>query len=288
MATWTGKTRGNLLGYRIFVWLIRNFSLRFAYFLLKIVSLYFNFFAADTKKHLQYFYLEILGYSKKEAAKLVKQNFFLLAQSIVDKMAFAMGKGKEITFTNHGEQWLKDIADLKKGGFFISAHLSNWEIAGQILKDIDVKINVVMLENEHEMIKQYLEKQQSLPKYNVIAQKEDMSHLIKIYQAIKKGEIVCMLADRYVQKNATFEIDFFGRSALFPAGPFQLIEKLKVPYTFVFTAKTSMANYHFTSTEPKIPNSKAENIANDFVRLLEEKVRKYPEQWFNYHDFYQK
>ena len=34
MDKWEGKSRGNVLGYRIFVWCIRYLGLNFAYFLL--------------------------------------------------------------------------------------------------------------------------------------------------------------------------------------------------------------------------------------------------------------
>ena len=46
MATeWEGKSRGSVLGYKIFVFCIKKFGLYSAYFVLYFVALYFCFFA---------------------------------------------------------------------------------------------------------------------------------------------------------------------------------------------------------------------------------------------------
>lgn len=286
MAKWTGKTHGTILGYRFFVWLIGNTNLNFSYFFLKTVSRYFFWFSKNSSKYLKQFYIEQLNFSESKAESLIKENFFYLAQSILDRMAFSMGRGNDITFSNEGESRILEIANAKKGGILISAHLSNWDIAGRILRTVDTKINVVMYDNEHEHIKQYMDEKQGDLKFEVIAQRDDMSHLIKIYQAIKRGELVCMHADRYVAGAQTYLIDFFGKQAPFPAGPFQLIKKLNVPYMYVFAAKTNKFHYHFTSTLPKKAEKEPVDLAREFVRLLEQKVDQNPAQWFNYHDFY--
>lgn len=286
MAKWTGKTRGNLLGYQIVHWIIGIIGLRPTYFILKIISTYFIWFAPKAKKHIFEFYKYQLGYSTSESNNLVKKNFYLLAQSIADKMALSIGKGDDITFSEDGFHHLKSLANQKKGAFLISAHLSNWDVASRELADLDIVVNVVMQDNEHENIKQFLGKQNNKAKFKVIPQRNDMSHLIKIYQAIKKGEFVCLHADRFVGSAPTIEHDFFGKKALFPAGPFQMISKLRAPYTFVFTTKTNALHYKFSATKPKIGNSTTEKIATEFIDTLKEKVKKYPAQWFNYHDFY--
>ena len=43
MASWEGKTRGGVLGYKIFVWTLKNLGIPFAYILLYPVVTYFIF-----------------------------------------------------------------------------------------------------------------------------------------------------------------------------------------------------------------------------------------------------
>ncbi|MEO9802372.1 MAG: lysophospholipid acyltransferase family protein [Reichenbachiella sp.] len=285
MATWDGKTKGTLLGYQIFVWMVQTFGLNISYLFLKTVAFYYYIFARRNKRVLQYFYETRLGNSRTDANKLIKKNFYLLAQSILDKIAFATGQEKKFTFSNEGEDRLVALANEKKGGVLVSAHFGNWDIAGQILKNCDAIVNVVMYDNEHENIKEFLEKKSGV-KYHVIAQKEDMSHLFKIYQAVKRGELICMHGDRFINKEQTIKLDFLGAKASFPSGPFKMIKKLRVPYAFVFATKTDDRHYHFTSTVPKLPEEEPNQIAQSFANVLEEKVKVNPEQWFNYYDFH--
>lgn len=286
MATWDGKTKGTLLGYRIFVFMVRRLGLTISYFFLKIVSFYYFLFATKNKAVLRKFYVHYMGYGVGTAKSLVRKNFYLLAQSILDKIAFSMGLQHKFTFSNEGEERLKALSQNKTGGVLVSAHFGNWDIAGQILEDTDTRVNVVMHDNEHEQIKAYLDKLGG-DRFHVIAQKSDMSHLFKIHQATKNGELICMHGDRYVDAENTIALDFLGSKAHFPLGPFKLISKLKVPYAFVFTVKTSARHYHFTSTVPTLPDQSVPELAASFAKVLEEKVKQNPEQWFNYHDFFQ-
>ena len=98
--------------------------------------------------------------------------------------------------------------------------------------------------------------------------------------------MICIHADRYMEGAKTEFFDFFGERAKFPIGPFEMIERMKVPYSFVFALKESKFGYSFSATKPVMPSSKARDIGRDFVTLLEEKVKEFPEQWFNYYDFY--
>jgi len=286
MSKWTGKTKGSLLGYRIIVWILKIFDLKVTYFFLRFVSFYYYLFVSAPRNHLIKFYKDCLQVSHLEAKKLTKRNFYLLAQSLVDRIAFTLGKGGKYEFTNVNEDKLAEIARENKGLILVSAHYGNWDIAGQMLSSFQNKVNVLMFENEHEKIKGYLD---SLGKqrYSIIPQKTDMSHLIKIYGAIKKGEVLCMHADRFVGDAATYELDFFGQKAYFPKGPFQIISKLKVPVAFVFTQKQGDFNYHYSAHIPNLEESnKPEIIAQQFAKVLEDKVKESPDHWFNYFEFH--
>jgi len=52
--------------------------------------------------------------------------------------------------------------------------------------------------------------------------------------------------------------------------------------------KKDTYHYSFSATKPVITLKTAGEIAEEFIPVLEKKVREYPEQWFNYYDFYQK
>lgn len=287
MASWTGRSRGNVFGYKIVVGSLRAFGLSNTYILLRVISFYYYIFAGEPKKHILDFYQNHMGFSTQKAKALCKANFFLLAQSILDKIALAMNLGGDIFYRQKGEDQLIRMAKSGQGGFVFSAHVGNWDIAGNLLQNLDVPINVVMFENEEAKINSYLERIGSKPSFNIIPIKDDMSHLVKIYKHYKQKELICINADRFLPGSKTIHADFLNDKAHFPEGPFSIANKLKAEYTFIFAVKHSKFGYEFSATKPRKADGEIHEIVKNYVVALEEKVKQYPEQWFNYYDFYQ-
>ena len=49
-AEWQGKSRGTVLGYKIFVFFMKTLGIRAAYFIFYFVAFYFCFFAGNSTK----------------------------------------------------------------------------------------------------------------------------------------------------------------------------------------------------------------------------------------------
>ena len=121
-----------------------------------------------------------------------------------------------------------------------------------------------------------------------------MSHLFAIHRALSDGEMVCMTADRALGSNKSLTFNFLGRPANFPIGPFAVAASEGVTVLGIFVMKESMRTYHvevrplrLTEEEQHLPRRKQiEAYAQHYVALLEEMVRKYPDQWFNYYNFW--
>ncbi|MCF2447539.1 lipid A biosynthesis acyltransferase [Dyadobacter sp. CY345] len=288
MSRWDGKTKGSLLGYRIFLFFIKVFGLGAAYKLLKLVTFYYYLFAAKSKNALLGFYKETLHISGKPALNLVRKNFYIFGQTLLDRAAFLLGKDSVFAHTFENEQYLLDIRNGGKGGVLLSAHLGNWETAGNLLKGrITPTINIVMLDAEVESIKKFMELSTGGSRFKVIPIKNDLSHIISIRNALINNEFVAIHADRFLEGAKFIELDFMGKMAKFPYGPFIIASKFDAPVTFVFAAKDGEYSYHLSATAPITAKMKPEEIARLYVDELERKVRQYPEQWFNYFNFFQ-
>jgi predicted LPLAT superfamily acyltransferase len=287
MSRWDGKTKGSLAGYKIFLFFINSLGLNFAYGLLKLVTYYYYLFAAKQRNALLDFYQNTLHFPLSEAKKLARKNFYIFGQTLVDRAAFLLGKTEKFTHTFENEQYLLDIRDGGKGGILLSAHLGNWETAGNLLKGrVTPTINIVMLDAEVESIKQYMDNTTGGSRFKVIAIKNDLSHIIAIRNALVNNEFVAIHSDRYLDGAKFIELDFFGKKAKFPFGPFVIASKFDAPVTFVFAAKDGNYSYHLSATLPITTRMKPEEIASLYVAELERKVKEYPEQWFNYFNFF--
>ena len=291
MSLWQGKSKGNKAGYQFFVWILKNFGVLPAYFLLRFVVLYFFLFSYKSSLQIYSLYRNKLGYSRLAGILKLYKNYYLLGQGIIDKVVLMSGINNKFTYNFDGEENLREIVSMQKGGILLSAHIGNWDIAGYLLKRLDTKINIVMFDGEHTQIKEYLAAVTGNKSVSIIFIKNDLSHIYEISEAFKNNELVCMHADRFLEGNKTMATDFLGEKASFPMGPFVLAATFKVPVSFVFAVKENNLHYHFFASKIKKYSHLDKGVVmqqmlNDFATEMEMKVKKYPEQWFNYYNFW--
>jgi predicted LPLAT superfamily acyltransferase len=293
MAEWEGKSRGTPLGYKIFVWTCKHLGVAPAYFILRLVAFYFFLFYPSSTSPIYNYFRKRFSYGVLKSLVKTYRNNYLLGQTLIDKIVMIAGLKIPFTFNFDGEENLHQMVATGRGGILLSAHAGNWEMAGQHLTNIKTIINIVMFDGEHENIKQYMDGLGE-KSFNVITIKDDMSHVYQMGAALGNNELICMHADRFLEGNKTVSINFLGEEARFPIGPFLMSAGFNVPVSLVFAFKEPNNHYHYFGS-PLIQRSENENkkdfaqrLAQLYVQDLEKKLREYPEQWFNYYDFWKK
>ncbi len=290
MSNWDGQSKGNRLGYSIFIFLLRWGGITPAYLLLRFVVLYYIWCVPAATRPLRDLYRNRLQLDARSTRRLVRKNILTFGQTIIDRIVVMSGLKHRFAVDRTGGHYLNELAEGGQGGILVSAHLGNYELAGHLLQRLNSVINIVMYDGEAEQIRQYLNKVTGPKTFNIIFIREDLSHIYEMSAALRRNELICIHADRYVPGNRTITHDFLGAKAHFPLGPFVLASKLRAPVCFVFAVKQSKYKYHFYGFPPKIYEGRgttgAAAMLEDYVGLLEEKVRQYPAQWFNYFDFW--
>lgn len=293
MTTWKGKTRGGVAGHQFFIFILKTFGIKFTYFFLNFVVLYFVLFSAKSRKPIFHYFHTILGYGNLKSLRYVFKNNYKLGQVLIDKVALLAGYSDKFTFDFEGEEYIREMA-LKGGGLLIGAHVGNWEIAGQLLERINTKVHILMLEAEHEKIKVLLDDVMDKKSMNIITIREDFSHLFLIKEALQKNEIVALHGDRFIEGSKTITKTFLGHKAKFPEGPFYLSVKYKKPVIFVSAVKETDSHYHFFASKPNhqeqskpTKEEQVNNLLNIYITELETMLKNYPEQWFNYYYFWE-
>jgi predicted LPLAT superfamily acyltransferase len=284
---WDGKTKGSLWGYKFFILCIRIFGIWVSYFFCFFVATYFVLFAKKQRNALIKFYQKGFQFSKSKSIWFAARNFNLFGRILIDRLALKTIKRKHYTQSFDNEKALVEMNEAGKGGFLFSGHVGNWENAGNLIGErITSKINILMLDDEVEKIKNYIENSSEEAKFKLIPLKNDMSHLILIHRALKKNELIALHADRTLPNQKTFQFDFLNGKAEFPAGPFIMAHKFKVPITFVFAVKGKGTHYNLCATDLMYNSESPEQIAEAYVNKLEQMVVDNPIQWFNFYDYY--
>ncbi|RNA61273.1 lipid A biosynthesis acyltransferase [Chryseobacterium nematophagum] len=290
MSKWDGKSKGTILGYKIFVWCIKNIGIRSSYFVLYFVATYYFLFLKRSNQYIHYYFRKRLHFNYWKSKMAVFRSYFTFGQVLIDKTAISAGLRNQFTYEFDGVENLKKLLNENRGGILISAHMGNFEIAEYFFAEIDLEcqINLVTTDQEVTVIKEYLESVASeKSKIKFINIKDDMSHIFEINNALAKNELICFTGDRYFEGSKYLETDFLGKKAKFPAGPFLIASRLGVPVVYVYVMKEKELHYHLYARQAQgFKKRDSQALLHSYVQNLEAMIKKYPFQWFNYFDFW--
>lgn len=287
---WQGKSKGTVLGYRIFVFLMRHLGIYAAYSLLVFVAFYYFLTEWQSNRFMFYYFRHRLGYSLAKTIGSLYLSYFTFGQIIIDKIAILAGLEHKFTFDFDGQELLFKLLEEQQGGVLISAHIGNFEIAEPFFRKIDLKLQIstITTDMERSVIKEYLEgitERKSLNQYIYV--KPDMSHIFEINDVIAHKNIVCFTGDRYFEGGRSLKGRLLGAEATFPAGPFVIASRLKVPVVFVYVMKEKGLHYHLYARIAEVKKADPESLLEAYTDSMEQMLRKYPLQWFNYFNFWE-
>lgn len=297
MADWDGKSKGPVLGYKILAFVLRKGGLTPVYLLLYPIVFYYFLFSYKTSKPTYWYFRNIHRFSPLKSLYGVYRTYYSLAVSLVDKVAAYSAEKSPFTFKFTGEENLKKFISKGEGGILLSAHTGSWELFGHFLNKYYIIVNLILMDVDRKRIKHLMET--TMPKLkeiqhlkHIIFDADKFDHIYQIREALARKELVCMNGDRYFPGNRTITHAFLGWNAEFPQGNFQLAALFKVPVSMVFGFKESGRKYHLYGIEPIFPidgESKQDytnRIFNYYITHLEEMIKKYPYQWFNFYYFW--
>lgn len=294
MTNWKGKTRGGSWGYLFFIFLIKKCGITAAYVFLGVVVPYFIPFAPKATRSIWFYSRQILKLNLTQSIAMLSKNYFSLGQILIDKIAMKTGAENEYSFQFENRSEFLDVLNSNQGAIIIGAHVGSWEAGIPYFAEYGKKINIVLHDVEYQKIKKILAENTSnnFSDHKFIPlSKDGLTHVLTIKQALDRGEYVCFQGDRYLDEERAVSKVFLGKSASFPEGPFLLASRLGLPVVFYFGMRERQKTYrfHFTIAEPvtKEKEIKREDILLDqYIYTLENIVKKYPEQWFNYYKFW--
>lgn len=275
---WSGKTIGTEWMQGLLIELLRFVPQEIMYCMVAVVVPFcMLFFRKECLSIYRYFKYRI-GYGRIKSFFKVYQNFFVFGQVVLDR--FAAFAGKRFHVKIEGMEFFDELASAEGGFLMLSSHVGCYEIAGCMLTSWQKRFNAIVYAGETSMVLKSRENRMSGNNMKMIPLKEDISHLFIINSALDRGEIVSLSADRINGSCKTVKCSFMGSMASFPSGPFSLARVKNIPMLAVFVMREGVRHYH-------IYISRVED-ANQFSVRLETVLRRYPVQWFNYYDFWDK
>jgi KDO2-lipid IV(A) lauroyltransferase len=181
-----------------------------------------------------------------------------------------------------GEEHLHAALAAGRGVIFLTAHFGNWELAGRLLlRRFRRPTHVLVAAEPDPGVEAFLRGGGPL---RFVTRDHPVAG-VTLLAALRRNEVVAMQGDRGLGTRGDLALPFFGAPAAFPLGPFVLARAAGAPLLPAFCALRDDRRYAVTLGAPirVAPEGEAAALAA-WVRVLEDRVRRQPEQWFNFFD----
>lgn len=288
---WQGHTDGRPWMLRSLIVLFRRVPVQVLYGVMGVVVVFYMLFNRRGYRANRDFFRRRMGYGRWRTLRSVYASHYRFGQVILDRFAVYAGRRFEVEI-EHNEYYRELVT--RPGGFImVSSHVGNYELAGYTLHPEEKRFYALVYAGEKQTVMQNRARCFAGNNIEMIPVLRDMSHLFAANRALLDGDIVGMPGDRLFGSQKSVVCDFLGAPARFPLGPFALAVQREVPMLSIFVMKESAKRYRIfvrridtgDATLPK--RRRMEASARSFAAQLEQIVRRYPTQWFNYYDFWE-
>jgi predicted LPLAT superfamily acyltransferase len=285
------EERGTILGIRFIVWLCNVLGRPVARAFVYVLTFYYMLFAGYGRRSSRAWLTFALG--RPATLRDVYRHLANFALVTLDRVFLLQGRRDLFVLEPHGTEHLDALTAAKQGALLLGAHIGSFEAmrarAGGRGHDIHV---LAYLQNARR-ITQVLSALAPEMHARIIAL-GSIDAMIRAKAVVDRGAMLAMLGDRTGLSDKLTYVDFFGRPAPLPTGPFLLASALRCPVLLVFGVYRG-ANRYELFCEPFaerviLPRGDRERALKEYVQRyaarLEHFARLDPFNWFNVYDFW--
>lgn len=290
---WSGGTDGSNWMHRALIASIKYINIRLIYLGMAVLVVpFYLLFSRKGYRAIYRYFRQHHHFGRFKSFAYTYYNHYRFGQVVIDR--FAVYAGKKFEFEVEGNDDFLDLYHGDEGFMILSSHVGNYEMVGYAFEVSDKKFNALVYPGEAKAIMENRARLFSGNNISMIAVSNDMSHIIKMSQALANGEILSIFGDRIFGSPRYIECELLGSPVRLPLGPYSLAVQREVPVLTMFAIKQSAKRYKIVAHRLQLPSGyekakrleKAEAIAHEYIRQLESIVKLHPEQWFNYFDFW--
>ena len=286
---WEGATHGNGWMHRSLIGLLRFIDVRVFYIFSDVFIIPWCVLFRPSRRTAMRFYRDAMGYGWWKAVLATYRNHCQFARVVIDRFAMFAGRHFDVEIVGHDD--FKVMAAREEGFVQLSSHIGNYEIAGYSIVSDRKAICPVVFAGEKASVMAGRSELFGKTNIRMIELTPDMSYLFAIDEALCRGDIVSFPADRFMEGGKVVKVPFFGREAAFPQGPFSVATMRGVDVLAVNVMKAGAKRYKIYLTQlpydRTLPRKEQiRQLAGAYVAELENRVRQYPLQWFNFFDFW--
>ena len=216
------------------------------------------------------------------------------ARTILDRVYLSTGRLEYFDCAVEGVDALRACVAQRQGCLLFGAHFGSFDLLRVLgLAECPVPVHVLMHQRHAEKLNAVLGALNPGSPMQIIRLGQPQT-MLQVAEALSRGEIVALLADRVVAGDKMVPCSFLGENTLLPGGPFALAAMLRAPVV-LFSAVYQGGRSYRIRFEPfaervVLPRERRDAAlrayCQRYAEWLEAKCRFAPYNWFNFYDFW--
>jgi KDO2-lipid IV(A) lauroyltransferase len=224
--------------------------------------------------------------SKKEKKNILFSLFYNSCADLLNMVYFAYHPERLLKNTEIcGQENLKKALNLGKGVICISGHFGNFPLMLSSLSLAGYPINTIIRQARNENLERFSQYLRKRLKIEWIYKNPTHQSVKESIIWLKKGGVLSVLMDQHIKTG--LRINFFNQKVYVPAGPATLARRLGCPVLPIIILRKNRGQKIIIGKELELSsteNSKEDIYQNTvlFNKIIEDWVKKYPEDWFTW------
>ncbi len=283
----------NLLEYALFSFFSKIFCLagfkrahRFAPFLTFIFHDLLKLRRSVVMKNLTIAFPEL---SEQERKDLCRKCYLSSAKTFIEIMTLPAIKFSEVEnfVSDAAADAARELHGRGKGLILLTAHFGNWELAAlTYARRIGIPIATLAQPQRNGYITDWMERVRTMWGNRVY---KTGHAAMTLFKALKNGEIIGVVGDQRGPEDG-LRVPFFGRMSAVNEGSATLALRAGSPIMICLFIRNEDDSYRLEFKEisyddlPESLSDKVAEVTRRHTAVLEEYIRKYPDQWFWMHN----
>jgi predicted LPLAT superfamily acyltransferase len=262
-----------------------------------IVCYYFLFSPRAVRSSMRFYAALEPGLSRAGRLARAWRQFQSFSTVFVDRLLAASGQEDRFRFVHDGLDHITAAVAARRPLVLWMSHLGNWEVACHALKGYRVPLTLVLGKRPGERVEAVQKEDLARRGIKAVYVSDDKDlGVLEVAKALKAGEVVAVSGDRLfdASQRAT-DVTFLGRACRVPVGPYVLSILGDADIVPIFGMREGRLSYRFIALEPRrvraLERAKREAAMREAAARcfadLEAMVKRYPEQWYNFFDYFE-
>lgn len=285
------RERGSAWTIAFMVWLCRGRQRWLVRLLLHPIVLYFLLTGRAARHASLEYFRQVKGSADWRDCY---RQLLCFAECLVDRVALLTGDVEPFRVRSQGREQLQALQREGRGFILLGSHLGSFEASRLLVHEkANIDVHVVAYHAGSTRIRQALDAINPALADKVIDPADDHA-VLQMRDVIEAGGALAILGDRTGIGERNLPVDFLGRPARLPAGPYYLAAILHCPVYCFFGVRSGDRVYDVSAVRlaDRIRLARgqraqqAQRYAQRYADLLAEKARQHPYNWFNFYRFW--